>query len=158
MRSTAVITEQTQICIGTSICWNMEVSWDSVRLHTEWRLNKPKPFGKLSPDVLRRLFGEQEANFSFFLQLHMVVHKRLKLIAYKSQLVQTLQENHLPRSYDYAVGIIFRRDEDNGKLSKVYFSDETTFHISRIGMRHHCCIWVSQNPHAAWEHERDTLN
>jgi hypothetical protein len=39
-----------------------------------------------------------------------VVHKRLNLKAYKLQLVQKLQENDLPRRYDFAIGILsFRR-------------------------------------------------
>jgi hypothetical protein len=88
--------------------------------------------------------------------VHDVVHKRLKLKAYKLQLVQKLQENDLPRRYDFAIYIFSRIDEDNDYLSKVCFSDEATFHISGTVFRHNCRIWGSENPHVVREHERDT--
>lgn len=43
-----------------------------------------------------------------------VVFKRLKLIVYKLYLVQKLQEDDLPRRYDFAVDILSRVDEDSG--------------------------------------------
>jgi hypothetical protein len=85
-----------------------------------------------------------------------VVHKCLKLKAYKLQLLHKLQENYLPRRYDFAIDILSRIDEDSGYLSKVCFSDKATFHIPGTVNRHNCRIWGSENPHVVWEHERDT--
>jgi hypothetical protein len=85
-----------------------------------------------------------------------VVHKRLKLKDYRLQLVQKLQENDLPRRYDFAIDILSRIDKDNDYLSRACFSDKATFHISGTVNLHNCRIWGSENPHVVREHERDT--
>jgi hypothetical protein len=61
----------------------------------------------------------------------------------------------LPRPYDFAVDILFGIDEDNGKLSKICFSDDAIFHFSGKINRRNCRIWGSQNYHVVWEHERE---
>jgi hypothetical protein len=58
-----------------------------------------------------------------------MVHKCLKLIAYKLQLVQKLHENDLLWCCNFAVDILSQIDEDSAYLSKVCFSDEAIFHI-----------------------------
>jgi hypothetical protein len=65
-----------------------------------------------------------------------VVHKYVKLISYKLQLVQKLQENDLLWCYNSAVDILSWIGEGSGYLGKVCFSDEATFHIS--GKVNHC--------------------
>ena len=47
-------------------------------------------------------------------------------------------------------------DSDPGFLKRVCFSDESTFHISRLINRHNSRIWGSQNPHETYELERDS--
>jgi hypothetical protein len=46
-----------------------DVGWAA---NSERRLNKSKPLAKLSTEVLRRLLGEQAANFTFLVQLSMM--------------------------------------------------------------------------------------
>jgi hypothetical protein len=47
---------------------------------------------------------------------------------------------------------------DGTCLSKIYFSDEATSHLSRIVNRHNAGLWGSENPHDIIEHVRDSLN
>jgi hypothetical protein len=47
-------------------------------------------------------------------------------------------------------------DNDNRFLANIIFSDEATFHISCHVNRHNCRIWVKENPHELYEHERDS--
>lgn len=88
--------------------------------------------------------------------VHDVLHKRLRLRAYKIQLVQKLQPNDLPARYDFASNMLLKIDNDNGYLQKVVFSDESTFHINGIVNRHNCRIWGSENPRVVREMERGT--
>lgn len=88
--------------------------------------------------------------------VHDVLHKRLRLHAYKIQLVQKLQPNDLPARYDFASNMLLKIDNDNGYLQKVVFSDESTFHINGIVNRHNCRIWGSENPRVVREMERGT--
>ena len=76
-----------------------------------------------------------------------ILHKRLKLYAYKVQIVQSLQPDDGPRRASFATEILNRIDEDNDYLKRVCFSDEATFHISCVVNRHNVRIWGSENPH-----------
>ena len=49
-----------------------------------------------------------------------------------------------------------RHGADPDFLSKIFFSDEATFHLSGKVNRHNVRIWGSQNPHATQEHVRDS--
>ncbi|KAJ4436638.1 hypothetical protein ANN_16769 [Periplaneta americana] len=88
--------------------------------------------------------------------IHDVLHKRLRLHAYKIQLVQKLKPNDLPARYDFASDMPLKIDIENGYLQKVVFSDESTFHVCGIVNRHNCLIWGSENPHVVRELERDS--
>ncbi|KAJ4430952.1 hypothetical protein ANN_19545 [Periplaneta americana] len=88
--------------------------------------------------------------------IHDVLHKRLRLHAYKIQLVQKLKPNDLPARYDFASDMLLKIDIENGYLQKVVFSDESTFHVCGIVNRHNCRIWGSENPHVVRELERDS--
>ena len=76
-----------------------------------------------------------------------ILHKRLKLYAYKVQTVQSLQPDDCPRRASFATEILRRIDEDNDYLKRVYFSDEATFHTSGVVNRHNVSMWSSENPH-----------
>ena len=52
--------------------------------------------------------------------------------------------------------MLHRLDSDPGFLKRVCFSDESTFHASVLINRHNSRIWGSQNPHEAYELERDS--
>ena len=45
------------------------------------------------------------------------------------------------------------KDKFNERL---VFSDEATFHMNGKVDRHHVRIWGKENPHATFEHERDS--
>ncbi|KAJ4451079.1 hypothetical protein ANN_02517 [Periplaneta americana] len=49
-----------------------------------------------------------------------------------------------------------RLGADPDFMSKIFFSDEATFHVSGKVNRHNVRIWGSQNPHSIQEHVRDS--
>ena len=88
--------------------------------------------------------------------VHTIVHKRLRLRAYKIQLVQKLQRNDRPKRVEFANALLARIDDDNDFLNHVAFSDEATFHTCGKVHRHNCRIWGEENPHVVMEYERDS--
>ena len=88
--------------------------------------------------------------------VHKVLHKRLRLRAYKVQLVQELKPHDRPQREAFATEILSRIDEDNDYLKHVVFSDEATFHTCGKVNRHNVRIWGSEHPHVAIEHERNS--
>ena len=55
----------------------------------------------------------------------------------------------------FAVTLLRRLDLDPGFLKRVYFSDESTFHVSGLINRHNSRIWGSQNSHETYELEQN---
>ena len=90
--------------------------------------------------------------------VHKVLHKRLRLHAYKLQIVQALKPDDRPRRAAFAEEILQRIDDDNGHLNSVCFSDEATFHVSRKVNKHNIRIWGSQNPCEVLERESPKIN
>ena len=88
--------------------------------------------------------------------VHKVLHKRLRLHAYKLQTVQALKPDDRPRRAAFAEEILQRIDDDNGYLNSVCFSDEATFHVSGKVNKHNIRIWGSQNPCEVLDRERDS--
>ncbi|KAJ9600337.1 hypothetical protein L9F63_009365 [Diploptera punctata] len=88
--------------------------------------------------------------------LQRIVHKRLKLHAYKVQLVQRLEPNDIPKRAEFANTMLDRLGADPDFMTKIFFSDEATFHLSGKVNRHNVRIWGSENPHAIQEHVRDS--
>ena len=62
--------------------------------------------------------------------VYKVLHKRLRLHAYKLQIVQALKPGDYPHRAAFAEEILQRIDDDNDYLNSVVFSDEATFHVS----------------------------
>ena len=62
--------------------------------------------------------------------VHKVLHKRLRLHAYKLQIVQDLKPDDHPRRAAFAEEILQCIDDDNDYLNSVVFSNEATFHVS----------------------------
>jgi hypothetical protein len=56
-----------------------------------------------------------------------ILHKRLRLCAYKVQRVHALDPDAHPRRAAPATEMLQRIDEDNDCLMRVSFSDEATF-------------------------------
>ena len=63
------------------------------------------------------------------LTVYKVLHKNLRLYAYKVQMLQVLQPNDMPRRKEFAVNMLQRISEDEAFLKRVCFSDEVTFHV-----------------------------
>jgi hypothetical protein len=85
-----------------------------------------------------------------------ILHRQLKLHAYKIQIVQELEPNDGRRRKEFAMDMLDRIDNDNGFLDRVIFSDESTFHVCGIINRHNGRIWGSESLHAVREYERDS--
>ena len=85
--------------------------------------------------------------------IHKVLHRKLRLYAYKVQLLQPLKPEDKPRRKEFAVMMLDRLDSDPGFLKRVCFSEESTFCVSGLLNRHNLKIWGSKNPHDACELE-----
>lgn len=85
-----------------------------------------------------------------------VVHNRLRLHAYKLQIVQSLKPDDKPRRFQFAQDILSDVEADENYLRRWIFSDEATFYVSGKVNRHNCRIWGSENPHAITEYKRDS--
>ena len=83
--------------------------------------------------------------------VHKVLHKNLRLYAYKVQMLQALQPNDMPRQKEFAVNMLQRISEDEAFLKRVCFSDEATYHVSGKLNKHNIGIWGSENLHASRE-------
>ena len=88
--------------------------------------------------------------------VHKVLHKNLRLYAYKVQLLQALEPNDKPRRKEFAVNMLERTSEDETFLTRVCFSDEATFHVSGKLNTHNVRIWGSEHPHVTRELHRDS--
>ena len=75
--------------------------------------------------------------------VHKVLHKNLRLYAYKVQMLQVLQPNDMPRRKEFAMNMQQRISEDEAFLKRVCFSDEATFHVSGKLNKHNVRIWGS---------------
>ena len=88
--------------------------------------------------------------------IHKVLHRNLRLYAYKVQLLQALKPEDKPRRNKFALTMLNRLDSDPGFLKCVCFSDESTFHVSGLLKRQNLRIWGSENPHDTCELKRDS--
>ena len=88
--------------------------------------------------------------------VHKVLHRNLRLYAYKVQLLQPLKPEDNPRRKEFAVTMLGRLDSGPGFLKRVSFSDESTFHVSGLLNRHNLRIWGSENLHDTCELERNS--
>ena len=59
-----------------------------------------------------------------------VLHKKLRLYAYKVQMLQRLQPSDKPKRKEFADNMLRRISEDEEFLMRICFSDEATFHVS----------------------------
>lgn len=128
------------------------------------------PVSEAIVDQVRELFtrspGKSTRRASLELELPRstvlkILHKHLKLHAYKIQLLHELKPNDKPRRYDFAVRLLDLEEQtinigESNFLKKVIFSDEATFHVSGKVNRHNCRIWGTENPHNVREQERDS--
>lgn len=85
-----------------------------------------------------------------------ILHKRLRLHAYKIQLRQQIKLTDRPKRKEFACFMLEQIDDDPDFLKRVLFTDEATFHINGCVNRHNCRIWGSQQPNEIHEHVRDS--
>lgn len=88
--------------------------------------------------------------------VHKVLHQRLRLYAYKVQVVQEIKPDDRPKREEFACVMLDRIAADETFLSRVMFTDEATFHVSGAVNRHNVRIWGSESPQALREHMRDS--
>jgi hypothetical protein len=88
--------------------------------------------------------------------VHKIVHKRLRLHAYKLQLLHHIKPADHRKRTDFAVEMLSRIEENESCLDLVLFSDESTFHVCGNVNRHNCRVWGSGSPYQVTEYERDT--
>ena len=88
--------------------------------------------------------------------VHKVLHKRLRLHAYKLQIVQALKPDDYPRRAAFAEEILQCIDDDNDYLNSVFFSNKATFHVPGKVNKHNIRIWGSENSSEVVERERDS--
>ena len=88
--------------------------------------------------------------------VHNIVHKCLRLRAYKLQLLHHIKPDDHRKRTDFAVEMLSHIEENDSYLDLVLFSDESTFHVCGKVNRHNCRTGGSENPHQVIEYERDT--
>ena len=88
--------------------------------------------------------------------MYKVIKKKLRLHAYKVQIVQVFKSDDRPRKMATATDMLRRTEDDADFLKCIMFSDEASFHVSGIVNRHNVRIWGSEHPHEYREAERDS--
>jgi hypothetical protein len=86
--------------------------------------------------------------------VHNIVHKRLRLRAYKLQHLHHIKPDDQRKRTDFTGEMLSRIKENDSYLDLMLFSDESTFHVCGKINRRNCRIWGSGNPHQLNEYER----
>jgi hypothetical protein len=87
--------------------------------------------------------------------VHKVLHKKLKLHAYKILLLHEIKAADKPKRKKSAERMLETIDNDPNFMCNITFTDEATFHINGCINRHNCWIWGSEKPHVTYEFVRD---
>ena len=82
--------------------------------------------------------------------------KKIRLHAYKVQIVQVLKLDDRPKRMAFATDMLMRIEYDTDFLKSIIFSDEAFFHVSGIVNSHNLRIWGSENPEEYRKAERDS--
>ena len=75
--------------------------------------------------------------------VHKVLHKNLRLYAYKVQMLQALQPNDMPKRKEFAVNMLQQISSNEAFLKRVCFSDEATSCVPEKLNKHNVRIWGS---------------
>ncbi|GFV64798.1 DUF4817 domain-containing protein [Trichonephila clavipes] len=75
-----------------------------------------------------------------------IVHKRLRLRAYKLQLLHLLKLKDHSARLEFSTEMMNRIGVDSNRLEHVIFSDESCFHICENVIKHNCHIELNENP------------
>ncbi|GFT47167.1 uncharacterized protein NPIL_119611 [Nephila pilipes] len=87
--------------------------------------------------------------------VYKVIKARLRLHAYKLQIVQVLEQEDRPRKMAIATDLLRRIEDDAEFLYPIMFFNEACFHLSDIVNRHYLCKWGSENSNEYRELQRD---
>ena len=85
-----------------------------------------------------------------------VLRKRLNFKPYKMILVQALSDDDKRYRAQFCEWMMEMVEEDEAFISRLIFSDETTFHLSGNVNRHNVRIWGTEPPHETVKHIRDS--
>ena len=85
-----------------------------------------------------------------------IAKKLVKLYPYKIHLVQRLHQEDLSSDLCSQQQCLASIENDPDYLSRIFFSDESNFHVSSRVHRHNVRIWGEENPHVIRPHERDS--
>ncbi|GFS66285.1 DUF4817 domain-containing protein [Trichonephila clavipes] len=88
--------------------------------------------------------------------IHDVLHKRLRLTAYKVQILHAIKPDDYAKRYEFAVDMLHRLDADEHFLNRILFSDESMFHVSGMVIKHNVRFGGSEQPHAVLELQRSS--
>jgi hypothetical protein len=121
-----------------SVLHKIGAGWPSVEADTVQMVHEV--FQSSPPKSIRRASRELQVSRS---TVQKILHRRLKLHAYKIQIVQELEADDGRHRKQFAVGMLTSINHDNGFLDRVIFSDESTFHVCGMVNRHNCRIWGS---------------
>ena len=83
-----------------------------------------------------------------------VLHKSLRLHAYKIQLKQIIKPDYRPKRVEFATFMLNAIDEDEIFLRRICFSDEAKFYVNGCVNRHNFRIWGTQQPNEINEYVR----
>jgi hypothetical protein len=86
--------------------------------------------------------------------VHKALRKRLRLRAYKIQMIHALNPSDQVARTNSAVDMLERTDTSPDFLCQVCFSDEATFHANGVVNRYNYRIWGSRSPHVTCDLER----
>jgi ferredoxin-like protein FixX len=81
-----------------------------------------------------------------------VLHKRLRLHAYKIQLKHEIKPDDQPKHSEYADFMLNQIDDAETFLCQVCFTDEVTFRVNGCVNQHNCRIWGSEQPNEIHEY------
>jgi len=86
-----------------------------------------------------------------------LLHKRLRLRAYKFQPVQQLKPSDSMKRQCCVEEMLDCTDHDSDFMKKkIIFFDEAKFHVPGKVHRHNVKIWRTENPHTVRQHIRES--
>ncbi|GFV84692.1 DUF4817 domain-containing protein [Trichonephila clavipes] len=88
--------------------------------------------------------------------IHDVLHKQLRLTAYKVQILHAIKPNDYAKRYGFAVDMLHRLDADEHFLNRTLFSDESPFHVFGMVNKHNVRFWGSEQSQAVRELQRSS--
>jgi hypothetical protein len=93
---------------------------------------------------------------SLELGIQNIIHKHLRLYAYKIQLKREITPDDWPKRYDFA-SLRLNKIDDDAFLHEIWFTDEATFHMNGCVNQHNCQIWGSEQPNEIHKYDRGSM-